>query len=100
LFDDYSEAVIWSEEIFNCFLSLLNQKSSSCYLFDTLSTTKLFTALSANSDAQKALVASKGTAYRQFLFPVLNEGGYLTIYLVTPEEKQLTIFSNQASKID
>ena len=92
--------VVWSEEIFNCFLSLLNQKSSSHYLFDTLITTKLFTTLLRNPEAQKALVASKGNTYRQYLFPVLNEGGYLTMYLVTPEEKQLTIFSNQASKID
>lgn len=92
--------VIWSEEIFNCFLSLFNQKSSSHYLFDTLTTTKLFTTLLTNPEAQKALVISKGTTYRQYFFPVLNEGGFLTMYLVTPEEKQLTIFSSQASKID
>jgi hypothetical protein len=65
-----------------------------------LTTTRLFSTLLANPEAQKGLVASKGNAFRQYFFPVLNEGGYLTMYLVTPEEKQLTIFSNQASKID
>ena len=96
LFDEYSQ-LRWSEEIFNSYLSLINQKSSSHYLFDTLTTTRMFSCLQ-DTEAQLALVKSKGT-YQYYMFPVLTEG-FLTLYLVIPNEKQLTIFSTQASCIN
>lgn len=67
LFDDYA-TLKWSEEIFNCYIALLNQKTSSYYIFDTLTASAMLARV-ADLDLLHKSFASK--THEHFILPIL-----------------------------